>query len=349
MAHLFISYAAPDRRFALRLAHDLTQLSHQVWLDLWALAIGDSLVGGISAGLAQADYLIAVLSASSTQSAWMEREWEVVTSREITERRTIVLPVVVTDCQMPLLLSHKRFADFRPSYEIGLAQLAMTLQAGICTAPDHIMPGRNHHPTAHQRATSPHDNTDALWYTPAMVTFPPTLAELTIELGIPYIGKVSGRWKPDADEQAAAWELYIELVTRVAVTGLQPDEGSLREALASLYAIFTITRDVLHKYGPSVARHKAGSDVSFGYLAIAILNYALRPVLAKWHPLLLEYEQSREATHPALEYERRWERSEELRLALQETQQVLRNYASILAQVAGIPELYRSSATNHSH
>lgn len=337
MAHIFISYAAPDRRFAVRLSHDLTQLSHEVWLDRWELGIGDSLIGGISAGLAQADYLIAVLSESSTQSAWMAREWEVVTNREITERRTIVLPVVITDCRMPLLLSHKRFADFRPSYEIGLAHLAMTLQAGISTT----MPGRSKQPIAHQKTTSPHDNTDALWYTPAMVTFPTTLAELNIELGIPYLGKVSGLWKPDADEQAAAWELYIELVTRVAITGLQPDEGSLREALSSLYAIFTITRELLHKYGPSVARLKSGSDVSFGYLAIAVLNYALRPVLAKWHPLLQAYEQRREATRPALEHERQWERSAELRQVLQETQAVLRNYATILAQVAGIPELYR--------
>jgi len=31
-------------------------------------------------------------------------------------------------------------------------------------------------------------------------------------------------------------------------------------------------------------------DVSFGVLAITILNTVLRPLLAKWHPLFLEYD-----------------------------------------------------------
>ena len=106
MARIFISYAAPDRGFALRLSEDITQLGHHVWLDLWEVAVGDSLVRTIGAGLAQADYLLAVLSPSATQSAWMEREWEVLTSIEIAERRTIILPLVIADCAVPILLRH---------------------------------------------------------------------------------------------------------------------------------------------------------------------------------------------------------------------------------------------------
>ena len=51
MASVFISYAAPDRVLALRLAQDMTQFGHQVWLDLWQLGVGDSLVRGIGDGL----------------------------------------------------------------------------------------------------------------------------------------------------------------------------------------------------------------------------------------------------------------------------------------------------------
>src|SRR4051794_19750156 len=95
MASVFISYAAPDRVLALRLAQDMTQFGHQVWLDLWQLGVGASLIRGIGDGLTQADYLIVLLSPHATQSAWMEREWEVLASIEITQRRTLILPVII--------------------------------------------------------------------------------------------------------------------------------------------------------------------------------------------------------------------------------------------------------------
>jgi hypothetical protein len=174
-----------------------------------------------------------------------------------------------------------------------------------------------------------------------MVALPSKFTEVSVELGLPYVGKITGLWKPDADEQFAAWELYIELVTRVPVAQLHDEEGSLREALTSLYTIFTLTRELLHKYGPAIARPKQGGEVSFGFLAITILNHVLRPILAKWHPLLLEYEHSRPPTAAASEYERQWERAAELRSVLDDTRRILVNYANLLAQVAGVPSLYQ--------
>src|SRR4051812_28659177 len=100
MASVFISYAALYLIFTLRLAHDITQLGHQVWIDVWELAVGESLVGRIGEGLARADYLLVVLSPQSTQSAWIEREVEILTSIEIAERRTIILPLMIAECVM---------------------------------------------------------------------------------------------------------------------------------------------------------------------------------------------------------------------------------------------------------
>src|SRR5207244_6175375 len=105
---------------------------------------------------------------------------------------------------------------------------------------------------------------------------------------------VEGTWEPDQAERDAAWEMYVELVTRISVAPLAPDEGLLREALSSLYTVFGTTRAILRKYGPSVARPKGEGTLSLGHLAVAILNRVLRPVLAKWHPMLLHYEATRE-------------------------------------------------------
>ena len=166
-----------------------------------------------------------------------------------------------------------------------------------------------------------------------------TLKSIKVSLKLPYIGGVEGTWEPDERERNAAWELYVELVTRIAVAELQPHEGLLREALSSLYSLFGTTRTILRTYGPGIAQPKGKDNISFGYLAVTILNVSLRPVLATWHPLLLDYEHTKEASVSPLEHERRWEKHEELRQVLNEVRGVLIDYANLLAQVADVPSL----------
>lgn len=161
-------------------------------------------------------------------------------------------------------------------------------------------------------------------------------AKLGIHLGI---FKLEGTWTPDESERNAAWEMYVELVTRVSIVQLKPDEGLLREALASLYSLFESTRRILRSYGPNVAMRKEGSDISFGQLAVAVLNDVLRPVLAKWHPLLMDYENTRQSSVSRVEHERQWEHTAELRQTLEETRLVLIEYADLLADVCGVAPL----------
>lgn len=78
---------------------------------------------------------------------------------------------------------------------------------------------------------------------------PVVLKKLTLSL--PFgIGGVE--MEPDSTERDAAWELYVELVTRVAVQSLNPQEGLVREAMNSLYSLFGSTRQILRKAGPGV-------------------------------------------------------------------------------------------------
>jgi hypothetical protein len=165
------------------------------------------------------------------------------------------------------------------------------------------------------------------------------LSSVKVSLKLPYIGGVEGTWEPDESERCAAWEMYVELVTRIAVAELRPGEGLLREALSSLYTLFGITRDILRRYGPSVAQPKGEGGISFGYLAVAILNSVLHPVLAQWHPLLLDYESAKKPSVSPLEHETRWDRNEELRKVLNEIRFTLIEYAHLLAQVAEVPSL----------
>ncbi|MBV9490479.1 MAG: hypothetical protein JO069_12260 [Verrucomicrobia bacterium] len=158
-----------------------------------------------------------------------------------------------------------------------------------------------------------------------------------IELKLPWVGGIEGMWEADEVEAKAAWELYVELITRVSIVELRPDEGLLREALDSFYSLFKTTRGILRQYGPGVGKPKGEGNLSFGLLAIAVVNTVLRPILSKWHPLLEDYESTKPAGVSPLAHERAWDKAPELRGVLNAARETLMRYAGILAEVAGVP------------
>ena len=162
-------------------------------------------------------------------------------------------------------------------------------------------------------------------------------AELNAELGLPFgVGKVGGKWVPEETEREAAWEMLVELCTRVALVPLDDTQGSLRESLDSLRSLFPIIREVLKRHGSLVAQTSVqGSAISFGFLSIALLNGAIRPFLSKWHPKLRQHEDSRPQQATGLDWEREWEHADAMRRDLEELQRSLRSYAQLLARACG--------------
>lgn len=138
----------------------------------------------------------------------------------------------------------------------------------------------------------------------------------------------------DQAERRAAWELYIELVTRVAVQPLEADQGSLREALDSLYQLFPRTRDILKQAGPDVG---AAID-SVGGIAIAVLNQGLRPFMTKWHQKLKDWEVQRAPNVSPRDHENAWAECQAMRGELAQLRADLEQYAKALADVVGIKE-----------
>ncbi|WP_263169073.1 hypothetical protein [Streptomyces sp. SCSIO ZS0520] len=154
-----------------------------------------------------------------------------------------------------------------------------------------------------------------------------------------HVLEISGTWEPNDAERRAAWQVYVELVTRVAVVPLRAEEGLLREALSSMYSLFATTREVLRQHGPEVAEPKRSGQYNFGYLAVAMLNFGVRPLLASWHPLLEDWESRRPADRSRRDHEQLWSQSDELRDVLKETRRMLTTYADLLASACGVPSL----------
>lgn len=154
-----------------------------------------------------------------------------------------------------------------------------------------------------------------------------------VSISLPW-GIGAAKWQPDTTERAAAWELYVELVTRVAVQPLDADAGLVREALNSLYSLFGSTREVLRTAGPNVGASKE----SVGGIAIAVLNHGLRPFLSKWHPILQEWEAQKPQGVSAVAHEKGWELEPALRQELSALRNGLEAYAHALAKIAGIDD-----------
>ena len=86
-------------------------------------------------------------------------------------------------------------------------------------------------------------------------------------------------FSPTDDDQIAAWDMYVELITRITTQPLSQDEGDEATALKSIYSIFPITRDIL--------KSKGKNAVNFTKIAIVVLNQIIRPFTAKWHKKML--------------------------------------------------------------
>jgi hypothetical protein len=149
-----------------------------------------------------------------------------------------------------------------------------------------------------------------------------TLSKVSVSLPF-HLG--SAEWKPDEVERRAAWQLYVELVTRVATQEMVVGDGLDEEVMESLYDLFIATRRILRSAGP-----KAGvAHDSVGGIAVAVLNRGLRPFLSKWHAKLTSW--SRESRTSST-----WPDHAEFREALSHLTTELDRYAEILAVIAGV-------------
>jgi hypothetical protein len=120
---IFISYSHADSDFVESLAKQLVRHKHYVWLDKWELNVGDSLIQRIQGALHLTPGLIVVLSKASVASEWCRKELESGLIRELEEKRVVVFPVVKEDCDLPLFLRGKVYADFRKSFDEGFRSL----------------------------------------------------------------------------------------------------------------------------------------------------------------------------------------------------------------------------------
>lgn len=125
-------------------------------------------------------------------------------------------------------------------------------------------------------------------------------------------------WNPSEPDKDAAWDLYIELLTRIATQPLPAEDGDEATALASLRDLFALTREIIHRHGRDC--------IEFTKIAVLVLNQILRPFTTRWH-------RAGDAGAFAEPGERLRFRQE-----LATLQESLLRYTGMLGQMAGVEE-----------
>lgn len=133
------------------------------------------------------------------------------------------------------------------------------------------------------------------------------------------LGFLETEWEPQVKDAEAAWEMYVELLTRIATQPLPDNSGMESSALESVYSLFGITRGVLRKYGKD--------SIGFAKIAVIVLNQIVRPFTARWHKL---------SQAGAFQDE---EQCALFRDELKELQNSLRRYMGMLSEIAGVEDI----------
>jgi hypothetical protein len=120
---VFLSYVSADKEVAHRIVEELRKQGIRVWFDTYELQPRDSIVKAIEYAISASDYLVVLLSPSSVNSVWVQRELGAALSGELTSRDITLLPVVIADCEIPPLLASYQFLDLRTDFDQGVTRL----------------------------------------------------------------------------------------------------------------------------------------------------------------------------------------------------------------------------------
>ncbi len=137
-----------------------------------------------------------------------------------------------------------------------------------------------------------------------------------LKIKVPFL---EAEWAVQEKDKDAAWELYTELLTRIATQPLAQEHGDEKTALESVFSLFGLTRATI--------KHHGRDCINFTKIAVVVLNQIVRPFTAKWHKLSVAGAFSDQ------------EKCKEFRLELEALQIDLKKYTKMLADMAGVEDL----------
>jgi TIR domain len=120
---IFISHSTRDKRAAIHLATTLNFCSVDVWLDDWEMEIGQSLTDEIAKAMDTSRFIAILITENYNKTVWTKAEYKKALAREQKEQRTVMLPLIIGEAEIPDFLEDKIYVDLRKEYFTGLVNI----------------------------------------------------------------------------------------------------------------------------------------------------------------------------------------------------------------------------------
>ena len=126
---VFLCHSHKDKTFVRRLAEAIKAAKVETWFDEENILVGHDFVEKVMEGIDAARFVAVVLSPNFVSSGpWAQEEFRSALVKQVRDGRVTVLPILWRDCEIPALLSTKKYADFRKSFDIGIGQLLRAIR-----------------------------------------------------------------------------------------------------------------------------------------------------------------------------------------------------------------------------
>lgn len=118
MYDVFISYAHEDSKVAEKIknkleTHSATGRRISVFLDVKTIKSGENIVDKISEALSRSRFFLLLLSPASINAEWPLAERCAALLNDLSGRAGRIIPVIVGECEIPLLLRIRKWVDLR--------------------------------------------------------------------------------------------------------------------------------------------------------------------------------------------------------------------------------------------
>jgi hypothetical protein len=94
-ASVSISHSGADKAFAAAVVEALRNSDLAPWIDKERISVGTSILEEIGKGLTIMDAFVLIVSDAAMKSGWVKREAEFAVHREVTEKKTLILPFII--------------------------------------------------------------------------------------------------------------------------------------------------------------------------------------------------------------------------------------------------------------
>lgn len=120
---IFISHSSRDKAAAIQLATTLNMCAVDAWFDDWELEMGHSLTDGIAKAMNESRFIAILITENYNKTVWTKSEYKKALAREQSEGRTVMLPLIVGQAEVPDFLEDRIYVDLRENFFSGIANL----------------------------------------------------------------------------------------------------------------------------------------------------------------------------------------------------------------------------------